>query len=55
MLNHKDQVSSGSDLLLASGGTSTWTSDGKPSGSTVYPVFTGTARSQDYTLVIRST
>ncbi|RDB28497.1 Ribonuclease Le2 [Hypsizygus marmoreus] len=43
---------SGSNLLLASGGSSSFTSDGTPSGTTVYTVYTGSSRSQDYTLVI---
>ncbi|KAF8078939.1 ribonuclease T2-like protein [Lyophyllum atratum] len=45
-------VTSGSNLLLASGGSTSFTSDGIPSGSTVFPVFTGSGRSQDYTLTI---
>ncbi|KAJ7193812.1 ribonuclease [Mycena pura] len=48
-------VSSGSELLLASGGSTAWTSDGVPSGQTVYPVFTGAGHAQDYTLSIIST
>ncbi|KAF9469820.1 ribonuclease T2 [Collybia nuda] len=45
-------VTSGSNLLLASGGSTSFTSDGIPSGTTVFPVFSGSNRSQDYTLVI---
>ncbi|KAF9502335.1 ribonuclease T2 [Pleurotus eryngii] len=45
-------VTSGSDLLLASGGSTAWGSDGIPSGSTVFTVFTGSSHSQDYTLTI---
>ncbi|TFK41857.1 ribonuclease T2 [Crucibulum laeve] len=47
-------VTSGSTLLLASGGSTSFTSDGSPSGTTVFPVFTGTGHSQDYTLSIVS-
>jgi ribonuclease T2 len=42
-------------LLLASGGSTAWTSDGVPSGTTVFPVFTGSGRANDYTLSIIST
>ncbi|KIM47509.1 hypothetical protein M413DRAFT_201759 [Hebeloma cylindrosporum] len=45
-------VSSGSNLLLASGGSTAFTSDGVPSGTTVFTVFTGSAHAQDYTLSI---
>ncbi|KAJ7878993.1 ribonuclease, partial [Mycena olivaceomarginata] len=48
-------VTSGSLLLLASGGSTAWTSDGVPSGTTVFPVFTGSGRANDYTLSIIST
>ncbi|KAJ7143135.1 RNase Gf29 [Mycena crocata] len=47
-------VTSGSNLLLASGGSTAWTSDGVPSGSTVFNVFTGSGHAQDYTLSIIS-
>lgn len=47
-------VSSGGNLLLASGGSTAFTSDGVPSGSTVFTVFTGSAHAQDYTLSIVS-
>ncbi|KAJ7286495.1 ribonuclease T2 [Mycena rebaudengoi] len=45
-------VSSGGSLLLASGGSTTWGSDGVPSGTTVFPIFTGSSHAQDYTLSI---
>ncbi|KAJ6531080.1 ribonuclease T2 [Mycena capillaripes] len=45
-------VSSGGALLLASGGSTAWTSDAVPSGSVVETVFTGSGHSQDYTLSI---
>ncbi|KAF8995125.1 ribonuclease [Cyathus striatus] len=48
-------VTSGSNLFLASGGSTSFTSDGTPSGSTVFSVFTGTSHSEDYTLSIVST
>ncbi|CAA7264797.1 unnamed protein product [Cyclocybe aegerita] len=48
-------VSSGGNLLLASGGSTAFTSDGVPSGTTVYTVYTGSSRAQDYTLSIVST
>ncbi|KAJ7087541.1 ribonuclease T2 [Mycena belliarum] len=47
-------VSSGGALLLASGGSTAWSSDGVPSGSTVFQVFTGSSHAQDYTLSIVS-
>ncbi|KAJ8084526.1 hypothetical protein PM082_003298 [Marasmius tenuissimus] len=47
-------VSSGSRFLLASGGETTFSSDGVPSGTTVFPVFVGSGRSQKYTLSIVS-
>jgi len=43
-------VSSGGSLLLASGGSTNFASDGTPSGSTVFQVFTGSSHSQAYTL-----
>jgi ribonuclease T2 len=49
------QVTSGSCLLLASGGSTTWSSDGVPSGTTVFPVFAGSDHAQEYTLSIVST
>ncbi|KAJ8523291.1 hypothetical protein ONZ45_g219 [Pleurotus djamor] len=45
-------VASSGRLLLASGGSTAWTSDGVPSGKNVYTVFTGTARDEDYSLAI---
>ncbi|KAJ6622915.1 ribonuclease [Mycena sp. CBHHK59/15] len=48
-------VTSGSSLLLASGGSTAWGSDGTPSGTTVFAVFTGSSHAQDYTLSIIST
>jgi len=45
-------VASGSNLLLASGGSTAFSSDGNPSGSTVYTVYTGSSHSNDYTLAI---
>ncbi|KJA28519.1 hypothetical protein HYPSUDRAFT_128901 [Hypholoma sublateritium FD-334 SS-4] len=47
-------VASGSNLLLASGGSTAFSSDGTPSGSTVFTVFTGSSHSNDYTLTIVS-
>ncbi|KAJ7912655.1 hypothetical protein B0H13DRAFT_1874640 [Mycena leptocephala] len=49
------QFTSGSCLLLASGGSTAWTSDGVPSGTTVFPVFAGSDHAQEYTLFIVST
>ncbi|KAJ7670298.1 ribonuclease T2-like protein [Mycena rosella] len=48
-------VQSGSQLLLASGGSTAFSSDGVPSGSTVFPVFTGSSHAQAYTLAIVAT
>ncbi|KAJ7633151.1 RNase Gf29 [Roridomyces roridus] len=48
-------VSSGGQLLLASGGSTAWSSDGSPSGSTVFPVFTGSGHADQYTIAIVST
>ncbi|KDR85702.1 hypothetical protein GALMADRAFT_234739 [Galerina marginata CBS 339.88] len=48
-------VTSGSNLLLASDGSTDFSSDGSPSGSTVFTVFTGTSHTNDYTLSIVST
>ncbi|KAF8899056.1 ribonuclease T2-like protein [Infundibulicybe gibba] len=45
-------VTSGGNLLLASGGSTTFSSDGNPSGATVFTVFTGSSHSQSYTLSI---
>ncbi|KAL0951602.1 hypothetical protein HGRIS_008280 [Hohenbuehelia grisea] len=45
-------VSSGGNLLLASGGSTAWSSDGSPSGTTVFTSFTGSSHAQGYTLVI---
>lgn len=46
------KVTSGSNLLLASEGSTAWTSDGTPSGTTVYTVYAGSSHAQDYTLSI---
>jgi ribonuclease T2 len=46
------QVSSGGALILTSGGSTSWSSDGVPSGQTVFDVFTGSSHSQGYTLEI---
>ncbi|KAJ7481046.1 RNase Gf29 [Mycena galericulata] len=48
-------VSSGGQLLLASGGSTAWSSDSLPSGSTVSSVFSGSSHADDYTLSIVST
>jgi len=48
-------AASGSSLLLASGGSTVWSSDSAPSGATVETVFTGSSHSQQYTLSIIST
>ncbi|PPQ73380.1 hypothetical protein CVT26_015483 [Gymnopilus dilepis] len=45
---------SGGQLLLASGGSTSWSSDGVPSGSTVFTVFTGSSHADDYQLSIVS-
>ncbi|KAF8640509.1 hypothetical protein AX17_000171 [Amanita inopinata Kibby_2008] len=45
-------VSSGGNLLLASGGSTSWSSDGIPSGTTVFTVYTGSSHAQTYSLVI---
>ncbi|KAF9486457.1 ribonuclease [Pholiota conissans] len=47
-------VTSGSNLLLASGSSTSFSSDGVPSGTTVFTVFTGSSHSNDYTLSIVS-
>ncbi|KAG7099665.1 hypothetical protein E1B28_001490 [Marasmius oreades] len=47
-------VASGDRLLLASGGNTVFSSDGVPSGQTVFAVFTGSGHSQTYTLSIVS-
>lgn len=46
------KVSSGGQLLLASGGSTSFSSDGIPSGSVQEPVFTGSSHGQDFTLTI---
>lgn len=46
------QVSSGGSLLLAFGGSTSFTSDAVPSGTTQEAVFTGSSHSQDFSLVI---
>ncbi|KIK04439.1 hypothetical protein K443DRAFT_647441 [Laccaria amethystina LaAM-08-1] len=45
-------VSSGSNILLASGGSTSFSSDGVPSGTTVYTVYTGSGHADGYTLSI---
>lgn len=45
-------VSSGSNILLASGGSTSFSSDGIPSGTTVYTVYTGSGHANGYTLSI---
>ncbi|KAF9454204.1 ribonuclease T2 [Macrolepiota fuliginosa MF-IS2] len=45
-------VASGSSLLLMSGGSTSFTSDGIPSGTTVFDVFTGSSHTQDFSLEI---
>ncbi|TFK56633.1 ribonuclease T2 [Heliocybe sulcata] len=47
-------VSSGGKLLLAYSGSTAWTADGSPSGSTQETVYTGSSHSNDFTLVIAS-
>ncbi|KAG6910494.1 hypothetical protein DXG01_009913 [Tephrocybe rancida] len=47
-------VTSGSNLLLASGGSTAFSSSGIPSGSTVYTINTGSSGAQDLTLAIVS-
>ncbi|KAI0094445.1 ribonuclease T2 [Irpex rosettiformis] len=47
-------VSSGSTLLLASGGSTTWSSTGTPSGTIQEAVFTGSAKGTSYTISIVS-
>ncbi|KAF7365959.1 Ribonuclease Le37 [Mycena venus] len=49
------QVQSGSQLLLASGGSTAFSSDGVPSGETVFSVFTGSSHAHAYTLAIVAT
>nr|GAT55724.1 ribonuclease T2 [Mycena chlorophos] len=48
-------VSSGGDLLLASGGSTAFSSDATPSGETVETVYTGSGHAEGYTLTITST
>lgn len=48
-------VTSGGSLLLSYSGSTAFTSDGTPSGTTVYPVYTGSSHSQGYSLAIVST
>ncbi|KAF5368614.1 hypothetical protein D9758_002208 [Tetrapyrgos nigripes] len=47
-----EAVSSGGKLLLSSGGSTDFSSEGVPSGSTVFDVFTDSSHSQKYTLSI---
>jgi ribonuclease T2 len=46
------QVQSGGKLLLASSGSTAWTSDKTPSGTTQETVFTGNSHAQDFTIAI---
>ncbi|KAI3622294.1 ribonuclease t2 [Moniliophthora roreri] len=46
------EVSSGGNLLLATGGSTAFSSDGVPSGTTAFQVFAGSGHSQGYTLSI---
>ncbi|KAJ3901067.1 ribonuclease Le37 [Lentinula edodes] len=48
-------ISSGGSLLLASGGSTAFSSSAVPSGETVETVFTGSGKAQTYTLAIVST
>ncbi|KAJ4474301.1 ribonuclease Le37 [Lentinula aciculospora] len=48
-------VSSGGNLLLASGGSTAFSSTAVPNGETVETVFTGSSKAQAYTLAIVST
>jgi ribonuclease T2 len=48
-------VSSGGSLLVAYSGSTAFTSDGTPSGTTVYNVYTGSSHSVDFNLAIVST
>ncbi|KAJ6556442.1 RNase Gf29 [Mycena capillaripes] len=48
-------VQSGSQLLLASGGSTAFSSDGVPSGETVFSVFPGSSHANAYTLAIVAT
>lgn len=48
------QVASGSQLLLAFGGSTAWTSDGTPSGTVQETIFTGSGHAVDYTIAIVS-
>lgn len=45
-------VQSGSNLLLASGGSTAFSSQGVPSGTQVFTVFTSSSQSEDYSLTI---
>jgi ribonuclease T2 len=45
-------VAQGSSLVIAYNGATGFTSDGTPSSSKTYPVYTGTGRSVDYSLAI---
>ncbi|KZP25290.1 ribonuclease T2 [Athelia psychrophila] len=49
------KVTSGSNLLLAYSGSTSWTSSAIPSGSTVEVVQSGSSLAEDYSLVIVST
>ncbi|KAH8120043.1 RNase Gf29 [Phellopilus nigrolimitatus] len=48
-------VNSGNDILLAFNGSSAFSSDTVPSGTTQEAVYTGSSHDQDFTLVIKST
>ncbi|KAH6903250.1 ribonuclease T2-like protein [Coprinopsis sp. MPI-PUGE-AT-0042] len=48
-------VQSGGNLLITYGGTTSFSSDGTPSGTSVYTVFTGASHSKSYSLsIVRS-
>ncbi|KAF5312892.1 hypothetical protein D9619_002613 [Psilocybe cf. subviscida] len=47
-------ISSGGTLLLSYGGSTAFSSDGSPSGTTVYTVYTGSSHTKTYTLSIVS-
>lgn len=49
------QVSSGGDLLVASDGSTAFSSKAVPSGETVETIFTGSVESEQYTLAIVAT
>lgn len=51
-VHYVNQVSSSGHLLLASGGSTAWTSDTTPSGTDAMKVYTGSSRDADFTLSI---